>query len=79
MGRQTPTYIVHFQWKYFNLIGAKVLLTNDMHCNNKTRLLLAYLVQDGSAKKHPFPIDVQSGSIKVKGVSAERGIRIKHE
>lgn len=50
-----------------------------MHCNNKTRLLLAYLVQDGSAKKHPFPIDVQSGSMKVKGVSAERGIRIKHE
>lgn len=43
-----------------------------MQCNYKTRLLLAYLVQDGSAKKHPFPIDVQSGSIKDKSVSAER-------
>lgn len=50
-----------------------------MHCNYKTRLLLAYLVQDGSAKKHPFPIDVQSGSIKDKSVSAERGIRIRNE
>lgn len=78
-GRQTQTYIVHFQWKYFNFIGAKVLLTIDMHCNYKTRLLLAYLVQDGSAKKHPFPIDVQSGSIKDKSVSAERGIWIRNE
>lgn len=53
------------------------MLTNDMHCNYKTRILLAYLVQDGSAKKHPFVIDVQSGSMKDKSVSAERGFRIK--
>lgn len=48
-----------------------------MHCNYKTRILLAYLEQDGSAKKHPFAIDVQSGSMKDKSVSAERGFRIK--
>lgn len=50
-----------------------------MHCNYKTRILLAYLEQDGSAKKHPFAIDVQSGSMKDKSVSAERGFRIKME
>lgn len=27
-------------------------------------LLADYLVQDGSAKKHPFPIAVQLGSFK---------------
>lgn len=27
-------------------------------------LLADYLVQDGSARKHPFPIDTQLGSLK---------------
>lgn len=29
-----------------------------------TELLTYYLAQDGSARKHPFPIDVQLGSLK---------------
>lgn len=57
-----------------------------MQCNYKTRILLAYLVQDGSAKKHPFSINVQFGSIKdtvyhsfiiLLNRYAEHGIRIK--